>query len=358
MNFTIFGYPKAGKTTLFNILTGARVEVTSYEDGKREPNERMGHFPDARLDRISGLYPEKKKIAAAVDCVDLAGISYGEVKTSVFLNALRKADGLVHVVRGFHNDQIPHARPAVSPSEDIRAMEEELLLADLISVEARLERLEKDLKKAKSLEGEKEREILGRIRIHLEGGHPLREFALAEAEEKQIKNFAFLSQKPILHMVNLDESEAPRLIELEKSYSEPRKGSAVLAFCGRIEQEILEVEDEEEKRVFLAEYGLAHPTPGRFFPASLGVMDLIFFYTIGKDEVRAWPLKRNSSALKAAGAIHTDIERGFIRAEVIPVESLFGFGSLQNAKDKGAIRLEGKDYIVRDGDVIYFRFAA
>jgi len=358
MNFTIFGYPKAGKTTLFNILTGARVEVTAYEDGKREPNERVCHFPDARLDRLSGLYPEKKKIAAPVDCIDLAGISYGEVKNSVFLNALRKADGLVHVVRGFRDDLIPHAKPAISPGEDIRAMEEELLLADLISVEARLERLEKDLKKAKSPEGEKERDLLVRIRVHLEAGQPLREYALAEAEEKQIKNFAFLSQKPILHMVNLGESDIPRLAALEKTYATPRKSSAVMAFCGKIEREIMEVEDEEEKRVFEAEYGLTDPTPGRFFPASLRVIDLIFFYTVGKDEVRAWPLRRNSSAVKAAGSIHTDIERGFIRAEVIPAETLFGFGSLQAAKDQGAIRLEGKDYVVRDGDVIYFRFAA
>ena len=358
MNFTLFGYPKAGKTTLFNILTGARIEVTAYEDGKREPNERMCHFPDDRLDKLWRLYPEKKRIAAAVDFIDLAGISYGEVKTSLFLNALRKADGLVHVVRGFHNDEIPHAKPVISPADDIRTMEEELLLADLVSVEGRLEKLEKDLKKAKIPEGEKEKELLVRLRCHLEKGNPLRECALSEAEEKQIKNFAFLSQKPVLHMVNADESDIGRLHELENGFAPDKKSAAARAFCGKIESEIMEIEDEEEKRVFQSEYRLSEPTPGRFFPAALALMGTIFFYTIGKDEVRAWPVPRDSTALKAAGAIHSDIEKGFIRAEVIPYEMLLGCGSLQAAKEKGAIRLEGKEYIVQDGDVIYFRFAA
>ena len=357
MNFTLFGYPKAGKTTLFNILTGARAEVTAYEDGRREPNERMCPLPDARLNGLGGLYPEKKKVAASLDFIDLAGISYGEVKTSVFLNALRKADGLIHVVRGFHDDQIPHAKPAIAPKDDIRTMEEELLLADLISIEARLERLEKDLKKAKNPEGEKERDLLARLHQHLGDGRPLREFALTEPEEKQLKAFAFLSQKPILHVINADESDIGRLHDLERDHAPGRKGAAVLAFCGKIEQEILEIENEEDKRVFQEEYGLSEPTPGRFFPAALGLMETIFFYTVGKDEVRAWPIRRHSTALKAAAAIHSDIEKGFIRAEVIPYEVLLPLGSLHAAKEKGAIRLEGKEGIVRDGDVIYFRFA-
>lgn len=358
MNFTLFGYPKTGKTTLFNILTGARAEVTAYEDGRREPNERMVPLPDIRLEALARLYPEKKKIAASVDFVDLAGISYGEVKNSVFLNALRKADGLIHVVRGFRDDQIPHAKPSVNPKDDIRAMEDELLLADLISIEARLEKLEKDLKKTKNPEGEKEKEVLTRLRRHLEEGKPLREAPLSEAEEKQIKNFAFLSQKPVLHMVNADESMIGRLPELERDPAAEHGRAAVLAFCGSIEREILEIESEGDKRAFLAEYGLSVPTANRFFPTALELMETIFFYTIGKDEVRAWPLRKNSAALKAAAAIHSDIEKGFIRAEVIGYEHLLPFGSLHAAKEKGAVRLEGKDYIVKDGDVIYFRFAA
>lgn len=357
MNFTLFGYPKAGKTTLFNILTGARAEVSAYEE-KREPNEKIRALPDARLDVLGSLYPERTKLAAAVDVVDLAGISYGEVKSSVFLNALRKADGLIHVARGFRDDLIPHPRPSISPGDDIRAMEEELLIADLGSIEARLEKLDKDLKKAKSAEGEKEREVLARLRGFLEDGKPLREFPFHEAEEKLVRSFAFLSQKPLLHMINADESDVGRLAALEAEAAPARLGASVLAFCGKIEREIQEIESDEEKRVFLAEFGLSEPTPGRFFPAALTLMDTIFFYTIGKDEVRAWPLKRNSPALRAAGAIHSDIEKGFIRAEVVSFDVLVAHGSLHDAKDKGAIRLEGKDYIVRDGDVIYFRFTA
>ncbi len=180
MNFTLFGYPKTGKTTLFDILTGAQAAV---DDGKREAHERVCPVPDLRLDRISALNPGKRKVAAAVDFVDLAGISYGEVKTSVFLNALRKADGLVHVVRGFHDANVPHAKPVIDPAGDIRTMDEELLLADLIAVEARLDKLDKDLKKMKSAEGEREREILARIHAKLADGCPVRDCPLAEAEE-------------------------------------------------------------------------------------------------------------------------------------------------------------------------------
>ncbi len=357
MNFTLFGYPRTGKTTLFNILTGSHVEVRDYEDGKREPNHRTCPFPDPRLDKVWSLHPGKRKVAATIDFFDLAGISYGEVKNSTFLNSLRKADGLIHVVRGFQAAQAAESRP-LNPGGDLRTMEEEMLLADLVSVESRLEKLDKDLKKAKSAEGEKEQELLGRLRLHLEKGQALREFHLTEAEEKQIKNFAFLSQKPILHMINLDESGVSSIQSLEEEVAAVRKGRAALAFCGKIEDEILEIDDEQDKRIFLTEYGLKEPTAERFFRTAIELLETIFFFTIGKDEVRAWPVRKNSSALKAAGAIHTDIERGFIRAEVIPWQELVKLGSLQAGKEKGMIRLEGKDYTVQDGDVIYFRFAA
>jgi GTP-binding protein YchF len=358
VNFALFGYPKTGKTTLFDILTGAHAAVSAVEDGKREAHEKICHVPDARLDRISALHPGKKKVAAAVDFIDLAGISFGEVKTSVFLNALRKADGLVHVVRGFHDDNVPHAKPAVDPADDIRTMEEELLLADLISVESRLEKIEKDLKKMKNPEEEREREILARLRKSLADGCPVRNCPLTDAEEKNVRAFAFLSQKPILHAVNLDETDVGRRADFEASLAPKFRAGAVLAFCGRIEREILEFDDDEEKSAFRSEYGLAELTADRFFPAAFAVMDQIFFYTIGKDEVRAWPLRRDAPAVQAAGAIHTDIERGFIRAEVVPAARLIEFGSIPAAKEKGCVRLEGKDYPVQDGDVIYFRFNA
>jgi len=356
MNFTLFGYPKTGKTTLFNILSGAQADPSAY-DGRREAHEHISAVPDARLDRLAGLYPDRRKVAAAIDFIDLAGTNYGEVKTGTFLNALRKADVLIHIVRGFRDERIPHAKPSIDPAGDIRAMEDELLLSDLLSIEQRLEKLDKDLKKAKSPEGEKEQNLLLRLKLQAEGGIPLRIFSWTEAEEKAVRAFAFLSQKPILHLLNFDESDIPRLAEIEKELGAAIPGTTVLAACGRIEREIQEIGDPAEKAAFLAEYGLLEPTPARFFRAAVGLMDLVFFYTIGKDEVRAWPIRRHSSALRAAGAIHTDIEKGFIRAEVVTGDELFRQGSWQAAKDKGALRLEGRDYTVQDGDVIFFRFA-
>ncbi len=356
MNFTLFGYPKTGKTTLFNLLTGAKIDIRAYDDGKKELNRRTCPVPDHRLDKISALYPDKNKVLAAVDFVDLAGISYGEVKSSTFLNSLRLADGLTHVVRGFEDEQIPHPKDKINPEEDILSMEEELILADLVSVESRLEKLEKELQRAKSAEGEKEKELLEILRSHLEEGRGIRELELSPQEERLISSFAFLSQKMLLHMVNVDEKDIPLIESPEKFYPSPKKGIAVQAFCGKIETEILELE-EEEKEVFLAEYDLRELSAPKFLKVSYDLLNVITFFTIGKEEVKAWTIRKNSTALKAAGAIHTDIEKGFIRAEVVPWEVLLQHGSFQAAKEKAALRLEGKDYLVQDGDVIYFRFA-
>ena len=356
VNITLFGYPKTGKTTLFNLLTGAHFEVKAFEDGKREPNVRSTPVPDVRLDKIAGLYPEKKKIPAALDLTDLVGISYGEVKSSLFLSHLHKADGLVHVVRAFHDDNIPHVKGRIDPAEDIRFMEEELVLADLLAADGRLERLEKDLKKTKDPEGEKERDLLEKLRPRLESGKGLRDFPLPPAEEKLIRSFAFLSLKPLLHCLNLDEKNAASVASPGDVVPVVQAGRRVMAFCGKIESEIQEC-DEEAKALFMAEYGLPGLSATRFYAQAVSLLDRISFFTVGKDEVRAWTVKGGSTALKAAGAIHSDIEKGFIRAEVIASGDLLKFGSLQHAKDAGAIRLEGKEYVVREGDVIYFRFA-
>ena len=357
MNLTIFGYPKTGKTTLFNLISGARVEVHAYEDGKREPNQRTCPIPDSRLDRVAALSPDKKKVAAGFELIDLAGVSYGEVKNSLYLSALRKADGLIHVVRGFRDPQIPHPKGIIRPQDDIHYMEEELMLTDLISASARLEKLDNDLKKAKDPEAEKERALLTILRSGLEQGKPIRDLSLPPGEEKSVRSFAFLSQKPLVHMVNCDEQDIPLVETPDEIVSGKKTGSPVLAFCGRIEAEIAELQGEE-RATFLAEYGLKELSAARFFRKLPGLLGMIAFFTIGKNETRAWLVPRNVPAGQAAGAIHTDIERGFIRAEVIAWDKLFELGSLQAAKDRGAIRLEGKDYPVQDGDVIYFRFAS
>ena len=348
MNVSLFGCPKAGKTTLFNILTGAHLSVHAYEDGKHGANSRTCHLPDERLDRLHALSPEKRRVPVAFDLVDLAGLATAEA---------RKADGLVHVVRGFRDPDVPNARPRVDPAADIVYMEDELVLADLGLVAGRLEKLEKDLKKMRDPEGEKERDVLERLRPHLEAGRPGRDLELPPAEEKLIRSFALLTLKPLLVMINLDDTDAA--LAAEPSRFAPADGRArpVLAFCGRIEAELLEL-GEAERREFMAAYGLPGPASVRFFDRLPGAMGRVTFYTSGKDEVRAWTVPAGTPAQKAAGAIHSDIEKGFIRAEVIAWEALLRHGSLPKAKEAGAIRLEGKDYAVQDGDVIYFRFTS
>jgi len=341
---------------LFNLLTGAKIDVKSYDTGKKELNRRTFPVPDSRLEKIWALYTEKNKIPTTVDFIDLAGISYGDVKSSAYLNYLRKADGLTHVVRGFLDAQIPHPKEKISPEDDIRSMEEELILADLVSIEARLEKLEKELQKSKVPEGEKEKVLLERIYPHLEEGKAIREIELSPSEEKLSRSFSFLSQKTLLHMINVDEKDIPLIDNPEKIYSPEKKGVKVLAFCGNIEGEILELE-EKDKADFLAEYGLRELSAPKFLKASYDLLEAITFFTIGKDEVKAWTIKASTTALKAAGSIHSDIEKGFIRAEVISWEELLKHGSFQTAKEKAAVRLEGKDYLVQNGDVIYFRFS-
>jgi GTP-binding protein YchF len=357
VNISLFGYPRTGKTTLFNLLAVARVDVRGYDDGKREPTVRTVPLPDGRLDRIAAAYPEKKRVAASMDLTDLVGISFGEVKTSLLLGHLRKADGLVHVVRGFADESIPLSRGTLDPVADVRSMEEELVLADLVLADSRLERLEKDLKKMKDPEGEKERELLLRLRPSLESGHGLRGLPLTPAEEKLIRSFAFLSLKPLLHFINLDEKDLAAIRRPETLFPALGAGRRIMAFCGRIEADIAELE-AGERTAFMAEYGLAGMSAPLFAAQAAAFLDRISFFTVGKDEVRAWTVKKEASAAEAAGVIHTDIAKGFIRAEVISAEELLRHGTLHQAKEAGAIRLEGKDYVVRDGDVIYFRFSS
>ncbi|MFC2158358.1 redox-regulated ATPase YchF [Acidobacteriota bacterium] len=356
MQFTLFGYPQSGKTTLFNLLTNAGIQITAFDSHKKEPNLRKAHVPDERLDSLWGLFSEKEKKPAAIDFVDLAGTAFGEVKNSTYLNYLRTADGLVHVVRGFASEQIPHPKGSIDIKRDILSMEEELVFTDLVSVESRLEKLEKDLSRAKYPEGEKERDLLRECLSHLEEGTPLRSMDLSTRKNQVLKHFSFLSLKPLLHVINLDEDNISILQSPESVFRVQHKNTSILAVCGQIESEIQELE-EEEKDGFLSEYGLSEVSSDRFLKTAYSLLNVITFYTIGEKEVKAWTIKDGSTAVLAAGAIHSDIEKGFIKAEVTPVSGILECGSLQIAKEKGILRLEGKDYVVQDGDVIYFRFA-
>jgi ribosome-binding ATPase YchF (GTP1/OBG family) len=241
--------------------------------------------------------------------------------------------------------------------EDIRFMEEELILADLLMVETRQEKLAKELLKKKDPEAEKEKILLERLRPRLKQGAGIREASLSPQEDKLIRSFSFLSRKPLLHMINIDEKDLALQDDPAKICGLDPGQANLMAFCGKIETEILALDGDDDKRTFLSAYGLKEPVSDRFFQAALRLLGMIVFYTVGKEEVRAWPIEKTATALKAAAAIHSDIEQGFIRAEVISFEEFLRHGSLQAAKEKGAIRLEGKPYIVQDGDLIYFRFS-
>lgn len=356
MIISLFGYHQAGKTSLFEILS-QRKKASHSTEGRIEIPPAICQVPDTRLDTLSSLYPEKKKVQVHLEIEDFPGLASGDISPGHYLGQLRKADGLVHVVRGFKNPAIVHPRGKINPADDIRTMTEELVLSDLMLVCSRLEKLEKDLRKMKDPESLKEKELLEKLKPLLEQGGLVKDLALTASEEKMLRGFCFLSLKPILHLINLDEQDLAYLENPHLLYSDLKPELPVLSFCGQIEKELLELENED-RQLFLSSYGLTETIPGRFFKKLYEVMGLINFYTIGKDEVRAWAIRKQTPASKAAGEIHSDIEKGFIRAEVVPFTELVKHGSWQKARENGLLRLEGKDYQIQDGDVVYFRFAA
>jgi len=346
MILTIFGYPKTGKTTLFNLLTGQKEKVDKFSSSKEELHKAVVSVPDERLEKLNEFYNTKIK-HAQIEYLDTGSLSFGEVKTSTFLDILRRSDGLVHVVRGFKDPEIVHPAGSVDPERDISSMEDELIISDIIMIEKRLEKIEKDLKRNKSKELETEKRILLKINEILEKNLPIREKELSEEEELFIRGFQFLSQKPIIHLVNLSEGDIP--------LRESKKNQIILSFYGKIEEEIMDLE-EEERKVFLDEYGIKESIRDKFIKESYSLMNLISFFTVGEDEVRAWTIKRGSTAYEAAGKIHTDLQKGFIRAEVIYWEDFVRVGGFKKAKEQALLRLEGKDYIVKDGDIVHIRF--
>ncbi|MBC7363991.1 MAG: redox-regulated ATPase YchF [Candidatus Aminicenantes bacterium] len=355
MIIALFGYAGTGKTSLFEILSQKKTEIRHHQEGRIELPKAVCQVPDERLDWLCSVYPEKKKVPVHLELVDFPGISAGEISTNQYIAQLRQVDGLVHVVRSFQNPAVTHPRGHINPVDDIRAMMEELILSDLVMITGRLEKLEKDLKKLKDTEAEREKALLEKIKPWLEEGRTAQQLQLTPSEEKMIRGFCLLSLKPVLHLINLDEKQLAFLDHPEELLTGLQPDLPVSAFCGKIEKEILELE-EEERALFQGMYGLTEPTASRFFKKLYEVMGLIHFYTIGKEEVRAWVIRKNTPALKAAGEIHSDIEKGFIRAEVLKFNDLQKYGSWNQAREAGAIHLEGKNYPVQDGDIIYFRF--
>jgi ribosome-binding ATPase len=355
MQTGIIGLPQVGKTSLFRILTGAKV------DGRSSPAQMhlgIARVPDARVAKLAEAFKPKKVTYATIEYVDIGGLQKDREKNSASLVPLREADALAHVVRLFENPAVPHEAGSLDALRDIESVEIELMLYDLEQATKRIERVEKDLKKKKETILETELALLNRCRAALESEKPLRELEFKPEEIKMLTGFMFLTRKPMLYVLNLGDDEAAdidRVVEkyhLEKLASKPQ--TAVVPFCGKIEAELAELDADEVAEMMKA-YGLAESGRDRLIQASYRLLGLLSFLTSGEPEVRAWTIKRGMTAQEAAGAIHSDLERGFIKAEVVNWEDLLKAGSFGAAREKAQVRLEGKDYIVRDGDVILFR---
>jgi hypothetical protein len=354
----LLGFSKVGKTTLFNILTGAHVAVDKYASSRAEPNVGVAKVPEPRLDRLSAMFRPKKTTHAHVDFLDMQGLEKGEAK-SIDLKEMRNVDAIAHVVRAFRDDSIPHAEGAIDPARDVGTMETELILADLEVAQRRLERLELNIKKAKNKEDELELPVIRRCLEALERGIPIREVELSDDDTKKIRGFAFLTARPLLAIVNLDESDVPKMSGFVGQFALQPYGSrrrmALCAISAKVEQEIASLEPADA-RAFLLDLGLTEPARDRLIRAAFGLLGLVQFFTVGEDECRAWPIRRGSVAPRAAGSIHSDFEKGFIRAEVVSYDDLVAAGSIAVAREKAKLRSEGKTYVVQDGDVINFRF--
>ena len=359
MKFGLLGFPKVGKTTLLNILTGAHIAVDKYASGKAQPNVGVARVPDPRLDRLAQMFHPKKTTYAHVDFLDIQGLQKGEAKESVNLKEMRNVDAIAHVVRAFRDPEIVHSEGPIDPKRDIATMETELILADLDVAQRRIERLELNLRKGKSKEDEAELPVVRRCLEALERETPIRELDLSEEDVRKIRGFAFLTAKPLLIIANLDEEDAaliPRYVESAGLGDvSGRRQTVVAAISAKVEEEIAALEPADAA-AFLADLGLAEPAKDRLIRAAFSLLGLVQFFTAGEDECRAWPIRRGTKAPRAAGTIHSDFERGFIRAEVVSYEHLVAAGGFSAARERAQLRSEGKEYVVQDGDVINFRF--
>jgi len=355
MKTAIIGLPMTGKTSLFTILTGVAVETRI---GSTSARTGIARVPDTRLEALGKLFEPPKVTQATVEYVDMPSISKETLRDAGSIASLRNVDAFAHVLRLFASDTIPHENGSVDPIRDMEDLETELILNDFAVLEKRLERLDKDRKKIKNPELDKEYDLLIKCKAMIEENKPLRELTLDADDEKRIRGFQFLSQKPMLYVLNIGEEEADKLHQREEEY---RKGplagrahTAVTAVCGKIEAELAELPRAEQVE-YLASYGLTDSGLERLITATYSLLGLMSFLTAGEDECRAWTIPMNSTAPKAAGAIHSDFEKKFIRAEVVNWKTLIDLGGYSGARDKGVLRLEGKEYIVKDGDVLVIR---
>ncbi len=351
----IIGLPQVGKTSLFQILTG-RTPADSHGHGEQHIGTVA--VPDGRLDRLSKLFSPPRTIFAKVEYVDVAAISKDTLKETGYLASLRNMDALLHVVRVFRDESVPHLKGSIDPKRDIADVEFDLMLADLGIIENRLERIEKDRKKLKTPELEREQVLLEKAKQWLESEKPLREAPWSGEEKKRLRGFMFLSEKPMLVVLNVGEEEVADLeaVLTQAGLNDIRNRPQTLATAvsAKIEAE-LALMSEADAAEFLKSYGLHESGRTRLLRATYELLGYIVFFTVGEEECRAWTIPLGATAVQAAAAIHTDLSKHFIRAEVVPWDQLLETGSLAAARQKGILRLEGKDYVVHDGEIVHIR---
>jgi hypothetical protein len=356
MEIGIIGLSKSGKTTVFNALTKGKANTGTYSAG---PNVGIAKVADPRLDVLDKMYHRKKKTPAEVKYTDIAVPTKGELRGEL-LTQISQTEGILHVVRAFKNDNVPHVNGSIDPDRDVKTMDMELAFSDLSIIEKRLKKIADTFKSAKQQEREgfaREQALLGRIKTELENEAPIREMALTEAELKDISSYRFLSAKPMLIVFNIGEDMLPRADALEQEWRTKYKRPFVdvAAICGEIEMELVQLSDEEAA-VFRTDMGITEAALNRVIKLSYHLLGMISFFTVGPDEVKAWTIRNNTPAVQAAGKVHSDMERGFIRAEIINYDDLIKCGNIVEGKKQGLLRSEGKAHIVKDGEIINFCF--
>ncbi len=360
MEIGIIGLPFSGKTTLFSTLTNLDTSST-HASGKVEIHRGVVSVPDSRLNKLTEILEPKKQVNATIEYIDVGGLekqaSAGKGFDPQFLSVLKTTNALCHVVRAFENPTAPHPEGSIDPLRDIKIVESEFILSDLSIVENRIDRLEKQIGKSKSEEDIRELQLMNRFKDWLEQEQPLREMDLSDEEQQKIRGYQFLSAKPLILAINYNEEDISRdsqLFDKLKDYQE--KGNMVVTgLSAQVELEISKLE-ESDKEIFLSEMEIDQPALDKLIRKSYDLLNQISFFTFNEDECRAWTIREGTKAQKAAGAIHSDMERGFIRAEVLNFEEFIQYGNFVKCREKGVLRLEGKDYIVKDGDIVTIRF--